>query len=277
MKAEAMTARSYAFETRDYPGADSTLLFGTNGRGLVTGAHHVPGGTWHAMTLRDGRFEALDPDGVLGQSRSFALATDERGEIVGQYFSADRKVSHGFVWHQGTVTTVDHPDSSFSAVYGSNASGTRIGIFVDADGALQGYLLDRGTFTTLRAPGFHEIVPYSINARGDIAGRLLDENGLGHGFLRTREGAITLLDHPDFPAGTTTAISLNDHGQVLGFCDLPDGSTHGFLRTRDHWQPIEVPGAAATVPQTLNDAGSIVGYYVDAAGAVHGFTTERRD
>ncbi len=265
----------FRFTQVDFPDAQETVLFGENSQALSTGAYHLQGEAWHAFLLEKGTFSPLDPDGILGQMPSYALAVNGRGDVVGQYGNADFSVSHGFVYRCGTVTTIDYPGSSYSAVYGINERGTMIGIFSDAHGAAQGYLLDNGNFTPLVAEGMTNIVPYSINARGDVVGQLTTTNdGVAHGFLRTREGVYTLLDAPGALAGTTTAISINDLGRILGFYSLADGSYHGFLKARNEFLPLDYPGEAVSIPQTINDFQRVVGYFVDADGLSHGFVAE---
>ena len=84
-------------------------------------------------------FTSIDVPGAL---RTAALGINPRGDIVGWYESADRKV-HGYLLRGGTFTSIDVPGAPFSLADGINPRGDVVGLFIDADGKEHGYLLSQ--------------------------------------------------------------------------------------------------------------------------------------
>lgn len=208
-------------------------------------------------------------------SATFAEANDigPAGDIVGRYAGRDGK-SHGYLLHEGTLTTIDF-SPTFTGAVGINPRGDIVGRYQTADGKFHGFLLSAGNFTSLDVPGAAATSAFGINPRGDIVGSYCDpapcppavqSGNLGnHGFLLSG-GTFTSIDFPG--AALTQAWKINSAGQVAGRYTGADGNWHVFLMSDGGFTSIDLPGAIQTAsfpPQVgINAAGDVVSSYCAA-------------
>ena len=117
---------------------------------------------------------------------TFPLSINSTGAITGYYTDANF-LDHGFLRaRDGTITTIDAPDSISTDALSINLAGVIAGSYIDANFAPHGFVrAPDGTFTTFDAPdaGFF-IEPITINPEGAITGRYVDASAVFHGFLR---------------------------------------------------------------------------------------------
>ena len=259
--------RSYAFQTLDYPGASSTIIWGLDDFGGLAGQYAVAGGTAHAMTWRHGRFQPLEPD-KLGTYFSAAGGPDDEGTTFGGYADA-AGVQHGFVIRRGRFETVDFPGHLNSNVDALDGFDTILGVYWDADGIYHGMLSRNGNETPINVAGARDTYPLGLNSKGDSVGYWDADGSVTHGYVRRANGQIATLDVPD--AAATVAFGINDRSEVAGYYTDASGALHGFVKTGSQIQRIDVPGAVATIVTALNNCGSLAGEYFDAGGVRHGF------
>src|SRR5262249_3404932 len=143
-------------------------------------------------------------------------------------YYADATGQHGFVYHNGTYTTVDDPlafNPQTGAAYGMNGSGSAVGYYQTASGQQHGFLYANGAYTTLDAPGngATSTTATAIDASGDITGYYQDTVGL-HGFIYANGGYTTFNAAPN--AFGTFATAIRTSSLAAGYFN--DGSTHGF-------------------------------------------------
>jgi uncharacterized membrane protein len=85
----------------------------------------------------------------------------------------------------GSYTTLDVPDESFTIALGINNAGQTVGHYFDPAGS-HGFLLDvDGNYTTLDVPGAAGTDAHAINDAGQIVGRYFDATTREYGFLAT--------------------------------------------------------------------------------------------
>jgi hypothetical protein len=146
------------------PGAFDTIAQDINERGEIVGLYDDDAGG-HSFVLLDDSFSTLD---VPGAMYTEAVGVDARGTVVGDYGDAAGN-THGFVYSNGTFTTVDDPLAvGLTGPMGINARGTIVGWYQGPD-ALHGFVFADGQFTTVDAPGASETEILRINNRGDLA------------------------------------------------------------------------------------------------------------
>src|SRR5207247_2449435 len=106
-----------------------------------------------------------------------ARSVNDASQIVGYNGSP----SHGFLYDDGSVTTIDYPGAARTFPIGINNSGTIVGAYQTDQ--THGYLYSGGTFTTLDDPlGVGSTEAIAINNNGDlIVGTY--ETGGRHGFV----------------------------------------------------------------------------------------------
>jgi probable HAF family extracellular repeat protein len=95
------------------------------------------------------------------------------GEIAGSY--GDVKGEHGFVYSNGSFTTLDDPFAATSMgthVHAINDQGDVVGTYYDANVYLHAFIYSNGSYTTLTPPSENGGSTYaaSINQNGDVVG-----------------------------------------------------------------------------------------------------------
>ena len=243
-----------------------------------------------------------------GSSLTIPWAINNRGDIVGNYGSAD-KSNHGFLLSAGKYTTIDFPGSNNTQAYGINAAGDISGLFVSADNISHGFVYKAGQFTSLDFPGAVATDAWGINTRGDVVGSYTNADKTTHGYVFSA-GKYTTIDYPettfsglsginaqgdvtgvfniggvvhgftfvdgeytilDFPASTyTNTTGINARGDVLGRY-LIGGVSHGYLLRGGQFSIIDFPGATFNGLTSINQRGDILGRYRNADGIFHGF------
>ncbi len=270
----------YSFTTVDYPGAAITRLIGVNDHGEMVGHYILPGQgqVRHAFKYSHGRFEALDPAGILGTLESAANQINNRGDITGWYADADKR-RHGYVLRDGIVHTIDYPGAALTQVNGVSDTEAVFGQFKDVAGVFHGFILQDGLFTQVDFPGALNTFPFYVNARGDVAGNYDNGSGIGHGFVLTKDGEWIGFDVPGAPENSTLAIGINDRRQILGYYRQSTGALRTFLVALDEvfstgdFTFIDLAEGTVT-PETMNNAGVFVGFYTDPAKTTHGIIAD---
>ena len=118
---------------------------------------------------------------------------------------------HGFVYNNGTFTTLNVPGANATYANAISNSGEVAGTYTDSSFTAHGFVYDNGTFTTLNAPGANGTLPTAINDRGDVAGEYNDSIG-AHGFLASPNGSDT--------ADATLGDLLSAHASQVSVSDL---------------------------------------------------------
>jgi probable HAF family extracellular repeat protein len=189
-------------------------------------------------------------------------------EVVGYYANAYR--SNGFVYQEGSFTTLNEPSGISTILTGVNTSGEIIGFFDDTAYTEHGFLYAGGNYTIIDEPLHGQLGtrPLGINTSGQIVGIFWEPGDIEHGFLYSN-GAYTVLDDP---LGTGTyPMGINASGEIVGRF-VGDGVDQGFVYSQGQYTTLDDPlGVFGTVPQGINDQGQIVGYYIDASNVLHGF------
>src|SRR5262249_41268609 len=145
------------------------------------------------------------------------------GQIAGYYSNAAG--IHSFEYINGTITTFDVPNASFTVAQGIDAAGNIAGYFEDNTGGTHGFLYSNGSYTILDAPGAlpGKTTVAAMEAGGKIVG-FYDSGTNEFGFIYNN-GVYTPLDYPG--NNDTYGLAINGNGQVAGkYIDLT--GTHGF-------------------------------------------------
>jgi len=127
---------------------------------------------------------------VWGSLFSFLLFIALSGQTMGG--------THGFLYSEGTFTTLDVPGSPATSAYAINDDGQVVGGFTrpgepgEAGQPTHAYLYSIGTFTTLDVPGSISEEAFGINNTGQIVGRYNSSSDNRHGFLLTDKKFMAL-------------------------------------------------------------------------------------
>ena len=146
-----------------------------------------------------------------GATATYGLAVNNRGDVVGQW-NDTQFLSHGFLYSEGKITSIDYPGAFSTIVSGINDNGAIVGAFNDEAGNLHGFVLNRGRYAILDYPGATYTQPFGINDAGDVVGFYVIGRGPNNGFL-WRRGSFTTMNVPG--AAETFPVAINNRGEIV--------------------------------------------------------------
>jgi probable HAF family extracellular repeat protein len=214
-RAHGFLYRDGTYITLDPPGSVYSLAYGINDLGQIVGSYQRTSlADPQGFLLSGGAYTTIVPPGATN-TRSFAAAINNAGQIVGNYGPIPEV--QGFLLSDGTYTQLHQPGSTFTAVEAINNLGQILGA-----SSLGAFLLSGGTYAPLNLLGG----PSGINDLGQIIG--ISPDGVD-AFLLS-DGVYTLLVVPG--SESTRASAINNDSEIVGNYLGADGTTrHGFLAT----------------------------------------------
>lgn len=224
---------------------------------------------------------AIDTFVVDGATLTQPQGINASGDIVGWYNDANKR-SHGFIRHDGVITTVNYvkPDNSVAdntTLRGIGPDGQIVGTYrdnVEESVASHGFRrTPDGQLIPIQYVGsdnqVYNVVLQRILPDGTIFGcrHLHDQMGSMKGIMIAGDRATEIDANASMNNGSTP-----DGHHVVGFY-TPMGASGGSAYTIDDgtFTPFSVPGSTSTSAWDVNPRGDIVGVYVDGAGAAHGY------
>lgn len=260
--------------TFDYPGASSTIAFGIDQKGDVTGGFTDSTSSYAYIRYKNGTFSPplTDPNDSQGQT----AGTDFNGsELVGNYYDPTNGF-HSFLYTEGMFTSLDPVGATSTAVNGVNSAGDYSGWVNYGSWVTQGFINSAGQLTEFAIPGASFTSANAISTLGSVAGVYQLTTGAIHGFVRDVSGNLT---YPiDYPSGTyTIPRGINSSGWIAGSYVDAQLVQHGFLfRPPDAFISYTYPGSTSTSLEGINDRGQTCGQFIDTAGLQHAFIARLR-
>ena len=184
---EAFILENGKFTILNYPGSESTVAGGINGRGEIAGTYDVTGNTGFLYANGEFRTPASLPP--------YPSGLNDAGDVAGYYCPGNPTcygsgTDTGFVYSQQThtLTPIAFPGApgefgTFAA--GINNSGEIAGFYAAAHSNPEGFLFAGGVYTTNAMPGGIGTQAFAINNAGVIVGSFGDGTGAAHGFIAT--------------------------------------------------------------------------------------------
>jgi probable HAF family extracellular repeat protein len=247
----------------------STTLLGVNNIGDILGSYSYVDSTTHKTV----EHAFIDSNGVFTNIDFPSVATttvtglNNLGEVVGYYQLTPLGRYYGFVYDQGTYTTLSDPTNASSLLPESiNDVGEVTGYYVDSSsGVYRGFLATPNTYTYMNLGGFLR----DINNNGEI----LESESSNFVYIDGVKTPLDLLNNNPFgPQTYAQALGLNDSGQIVGTYYTVDDSQifgeHGFIDSNGALTSIDLPTAVAS---GINNLGQVVGWYNSAPYVSHGF------
>lgn len=277
--------RSYAALDLGTLGGESSFAVAMNDRGEVVGSSQTAAGTFHGFRWRRGIMTDLGPVtpldinnrgqivgyrdtdrgsraflwsrgrvrdlGTLGGATSFAIAVNDRGQVVGTSDDAAGQ-ARTFLWTKGRMRQL--PLAEVSGI--NNRGRVSGGIALDS-GGFHAATWRRGRVADLGALAFDRSNTYGINASGWVIGWTFSPQQRERGTL-WRHGAMTDVGTLGGPA--THLIAINDRGHILASSMLPDGTEHPALWHRGVLVDLAERGVDPLGEVVdINDRGEIAG------------------
>jgi probable HAF family extracellular repeat protein len=242
-------AASDSFTTIDQPGASDTYLYGINDIGGIVGA--FPGFQYEngvftdipaprpsdinnagqivgSYTGTNGNAAFLYSEGVFTSlPGSVASGINDAGQIVGFTQTIGNSETpgetHGYLYSNGALTTIDFPGAGVTTPSSINNVGQIAGTFryPGATGYIHGFVESNGVFTIVDEPGFVDAylngtIISGINDSGDIVGWIVKGGG-GCSFIY-HEGSFTCFSVPGGSSLTPTASIMRVRlSESMGF------------------------------------------------------------
>jgi probable HAF family extracellular repeat protein len=219
-----------------------------NNRGQIVGYRNTDSGS-RAFLWARGRVRDL---GTLGGTSSFALAINDRGQVVGTSATADGR-DLTFLWTKGRMRHLP-----LDSVSGINNRGQVAG-GIDLGSGHHAALWRRGRVTDLGALAFDRSNAYGINQAGWVIGWTFSPEQFERGTL-WRHGRM--IDIGTLGGDWTRLIAINDRGQILARsdADTADGGDHPALWRRGSLVDLTDRGVDPFGEVVdLNDRGEIAG------------------
>jgi probable HAF family extracellular repeat protein len=184
--------------------------------------------------------------------------------LLGTFVMAARDArADGFVYNNGTFTSLSVPGASSTSANGINDAGDVVGTFSGASGT-EGFLYNGSTYTPIVYSGASATYATGINDSGEIVGYYTMANPNGpsttYGFV-DNGGTFTSFGSCAGCEGTGTYVTgINDAGQVVGYETQPLAETTGFVHSGGNSTGVIYPYSAAnTFAYGINNNGEIVG------------------
>jgi hypothetical protein len=265
------------FTVFEVPGSHDTRPVAVNDTGLIGGLYLRPGSSMrHGFLYDDGKFTLVD----FSASYTNVYAVNNKGEFGGRYDTGT--TAHGYVYSNGTLTTIDAPGSAgFTVVTGITDEGDLVGRFTSADGRTHGFARLGGAWSVIDYPGGIGIEAVAIDSKGGhIVGYWVDTARRLRGFTY-EDGVYESFEVPGAQdtGSVAGAVGVNKHKEIVGVFTRPtDTKTscgcagHGFIRgNKGEWTTFDFPGSAVTFNTSINKHGDIVGLFYDRTGVGRGF------
>jgi YVTN family beta-propeller protein len=205
-----------------------------------------------------------------GAPQSAPNLINNRGEMVGSYYSTFGVDNRGFTLLNGQFTAIDFPGAVQTIPDGANDSGVVVGYYVDSGGVEHGFLLNDGSYSTIDFPGATSTLLISINNAGEIVGSYsIGPTTVSHGFS-LKAGVFTTVD---FPGSNRLNVpnQVNNFGVIAGWYTDANSIQHGYVYNAGIFTPINFPGASNTGVNAINDSDELSGAEC-AAATCQGFT-----
>jgi hypothetical protein len=226
------------------------------------------------------QFTTIDLSSLGAQTQpgdSFPSGINDMGLVAGLYYDAGGHYD-GFLWQNGTVSTLDAPGFVDTLLGNANNRGVVIGNYDNSTVASHAalYSINTQTWTQLPdIPGKPINAGNAINNQGVALGMAYegDSNNSTNGVGWTWNGSVySFFTIPQQTNGYLGIfpLGINDSGQVTGYYADSQGKTHGFIKDGSTITSFDVPGAENTYADTINNKGEVVGNYT-VGNVSHGF------
>ena len=240
-----------------------------NDAGKVVGSSttNAEGIERHAFLYSGGQMQDLDT--LQGHSESFAMAINNKGEVVGRSWMSDENGPSGeraFLYSNGVMQNLGTLGGTFSSASGINEAGKVVGAAATSNREVHAFLYSGGQMQDLGTLGGARSAAVDINEAGKVVGvSHTSGNAERHTFLYSGGPMQDLGTLAEPYNSYSYPTALNKKGEVVGQSGTTDGDfEHPFLYSdgvmRDLNSLISADSGWELVSvEDINDNGHIVG------------------
>jgi hypothetical protein len=216
-------------------------------------------------------FTSIDATTIPGALAISPQGINASGDISGSYVDAGGR-QHGFILHDGAVTTIDFPGADGTNVSGIGPSGDVVGthwLNGEEPSAFHGFRRSAsGEFQEVHYTTHLYEIPQRILPDGTILGCRHDHD-LGMSMFGISIGPRDTSE-VDMPSSMTNGATPDRHLMVGLAMNMMTGVNQAFRIDNGMFAPIIIPGAIVSTAWDVNPRGDIVGFYRNTAG-FHGY------
>ena len=184
----AFLLRDGKFTKIDYPGASSTIAFGINNTGDITGHYVTASGVVRGFILSNGAFHTVYVNG--GPNIGVHGAQDNGRVLIGDVVLTSDQSTRGYRKLSNDVLLLEPPGTIFPCSHARaiNERGDIAGAFGIVNSAAEchapnhGFVFRDGVYDVIDPPGSHDTFVFGMNDDGIVVGVLTDQFGHVHGF-----------------------------------------------------------------------------------------------
>ena len=184
----AFLLRDGKFTKIDYPGASSTIAFGINNTGDITGQYVTASGVVRGFILSNGAFHTVYVNG--GPNIGVHGAQDNGRVLIGDVVLTSDQSTRGYRKLSNDVLLLEPPGTIFPCSHARavNERGDIAGAFGIVNSAAEchapthGFVFRDGVYDVIDPPGSHDTFVFGMNDDGIVVGVLTDQFGHVHGF-----------------------------------------------------------------------------------------------
>lgn len=207
---------------------------------------------------------------VPGADVTVASGINDDQHVVGWYHEGDRV--RGFIYRNGTYTTVDYPGAALTQLQGIGPGGEIVGVYRKPEEpkvAYHGFRLTMpDSFVEVNHPDHKYSFAQRILADGTILGCYHGDDFTGTMRAVTfANGKVNILDVP----ATMHNGATPDGRRLVG---LRMDTGQGYIFEDGKVTYLVAPASTSTEAWDINASGVIVGTMTDSASVEHGFVFE---
>ncbi len=175
------------FTTVDVPGTTFNQLLSLNNNGAEAGYYQY--GPDNAPVFVPYVRQADGSFTLLPVVNAQATSLNDHG-LVGGFFMDQAGNAHGFLWHPGSLKTIDFHGATATQILGVNNLGEAVGTYTDRKKVTHGFTYNThtGAFAKVDAPGSTATVVNGVNRLGWLVGFYTAANGDTIGFVAQPKG-----------------------------------------------------------------------------------------
>jgi len=192
-----------------------------------------------------------------------ALAINEHGHVVGNYWDGMSLYAYPFLWtpEEGFIALPLPPAAHGASCEDINDRGVIVGTAILHDVGDRAFVYKDGQYTILppaQGKGWSSAI--AINNKGEVAGTRSIADGVVPENAYFWSEATGFIDLGLMDAPKTAGIDINDSSQLTGRRGIPASSDEAFI-----WDDGEllflgpIPGGTTSTPAGINNQGQIAG------------------